>query len=323
MQFLTFSSRFFLFCLVFLPFSMVVAKSTTIQITTFDGQQIAAELVSKSILFKDKAGEVQTFPYDKINTISLVTQRLNADLKHQLLQDLDIEMILIPEGEFIMGDINGTGYDDEKPVHKVTLKAFLIQETEVSMKQYLAYLEATNRRVPEHIANSPTDDLPVTGVNWNDANRYAQWLSNETGLIFSLPSEAQWEYSARAGGMSDYAWGDSIGNNNAVCDGCGSRWDSLSTAPVGSFNANFYGLKDMHGNVWEWTKDCWHDNYTNAPTDGSAWTEGKCRKKALRGGSWTNEKENLRASTRFRGFSIKRDQDIGFRIVQIIKEDKE
>jgi len=156
-------------------------------------------------------------------------------------------------------------------------------------------------------------------VKWNDAIRFTQWLSRETGLQFNLPSESQWEYAARAGGMKDYAWGNDIGTNQAVCDGCSSQWDSISTAPVKSFAANAYGLYDMHGNVWEWTNDCWHDNYTGAPYDGSAWTEKKCRQKVLRGGSWTNEKENLRTSTRFRGFSIKKDHDIGFRLIQKIK----
>jgi formylglycine-generating enzyme required for sulfatase activity len=158
----------------------------------------------------------------------------------------------------------------------------------------------------------------MTNVHWRDAKRYIQWLSQQTGLVFMLPSESQWEYAARAGQTSDYYWGATIGNNNAVCDGCGSLWDSTSVAPIGSFSANGFGLYDMHGNVWEWVEDCWHDNYEGAPNDGTTWKEAsKCRKRVLRGGSWTNEKENLRTSTRFRGYSIKKDQDIGFRIIQV------
>jgi len=307
----------FLCTMIYLSIGIASAKETRIHITTLDGQKISAELLSKTILIQDSSGKTTSLSFSDITNISLIKQNVDPNLEHPLLEELGIKMIIIPEGEYIMGDINATGYDNEKPAHKVTMSTFLMQKKEVTNAQYLAYFHSANRPIPKDLLSAPAD-APVSKVNWNDANRFAQWLSQKTGLVFSLPSEAQWEYAARAGGMSDYSWGDSIGSNNAVCDGCGSKWDSISSAPVGSFPSNAYGLKDMHGNVWEWTQDCWHDNYDNAPHNGSAWTEGKCRKKVLRGGSWTNEKENLRTSTRFRGFSIKRDQDIGFRLVQKI-----
>ena len=307
----------FLFSLLCLTMSIASANDTKIHITTLDGKQFSAELLSKTILIKDESGKTSSLSFSDITKISLIAQNLDPILEHPLLNDLNIKMILIPEGKYMMGDINATGYDNEKPAHKVILSAFLMQKKEVTTAQYLAYLRSAKRPIPKALLTAPAD-TPVSKVNWQEAQRFTQWLSQKTGLVFSLPSEAQWEYAARAGGMSDYSWGDVIGSNNAVCDGCGSKWDSVSSAPVGSFPANAYGLNDMHGNVWEWTQDCWHDNYDNAPDNGSAWNQGKCRKKVLRGGSWTNEKENLRTSTRFRGFSIKRDQDIGFRIVQKI-----
>ena len=130
---------------------------------------------------------------------------------------------------------------------------------------------------------------------------YAAWLSAETGKNYRLPTEAEWEYAARAGSTTNYSWGNDIGRNRAVCDGCGSRWDTEQTAPVGSFAANAWGLHDMHGNVWEWVEDCWHENYQYAPSDGSAWTVGgDCSRRVFRGGSWSDVPAFLRSAYRYR-----------------------
>ena len=114
---------------------------------------------------------------------------------------------------------------------------------------------------------------PVINVTWDDAQRYVAWLSKMTGKPYRLLSEAEWEYAARAGTQTAYSWGDEIGKGNANCNGCGSQWDNKQTAPVGSFAPNAFGLYDMHGNVWEWVEDCFHDNYNGAPEDGSAWMQ--------------------------------------------------
>ena len=127
---------------------------------------------------------------------------------------------------------------------------------------------------------------PVINVSWKDAQSYVRWLSQRTGHRYSLPSESEWEYVARAGTDTRYSWGDEIGRNRANCDGCGSRWDDEQTAPVGSFSPNAWGVHDMHGNVWEWVEDCWNDSYVGAPSDGSAWESGECGYRVLRGGSW-------------------------------------
>ena len=127
----------------------------------------------------------------------------------------------------------------------------------------------------------------MINVSWEDAEAYVAWLSRETGEAYRLPSESEWEYAARAGTTTRYTWGQDIGRNRANCGDCGSRWDGDRTAPVGSFAANGWGLHDMHGNVWEWVADCWHENYARAPRDGSAWTSGgNCGRRVLRGGSW-------------------------------------
>ena len=129
-------------------------------------------------------------------------------------------------------------------------------------------------------------DRPVINVSWDDAQAFVGWLSQETGESYRLPSEAEWEYAARAGTETRYSWGDEIGTNRANCDGCGSQWDDRQTAPVGSFPPNPFGLHDMHGNVGEWVEDCWNDSYRSAPADGIAWLSGDCDRRLSRGGSW-------------------------------------
>ena len=135
---------------------------------------------------------------------------------------------------------------------------------------------------------------PVINVSWDDAQSYVHWLSQRTGHRYQLLSESEWEYVARAGENTMYGWGNVVGDNLANCDGCGSRWDNEKTAPVGSFNANAWGLHDMHGNVQEWVQDCWNDNYEGgAPSDGSAWESGSCDRRVLRGGSWNSRSSCL------------------------------
>lgn len=158
------------------------------------------------------------------------------------------------------------------------------------------------------------DNRPVINVSWNDAQNYVQWLSQKTGLTYRLPTEAEWEYAARTGTKTSYFWGDNIGKNKANCDGCGSQWDNQQTAPVASFPANSWDLVNMHGNVWEWTQDCYHDSYKSAPEDGSAWLEKNCEYRVLRGGSWNYRPRNLRSAKRLRSYPTIRGSVVGFRI---------
>jgi formylglycine-generating enzyme required for sulfatase activity len=136
---------------------------------------------------------------------------------------------------------------------------------------------------------------------------------------YRLLTEAEWEYAARAGTSTAYPWGDQIqkdGKAMANCADCGSEWD-VQTAPVGSFEANAFGLYDMHGNVWEWVEDCYHQNYDGAPADASAWTSRDCNRRIVRGGSWSSPPDNLRSASRSKpqpGGS--RNNFIGFRIAR-------
>ena len=202
------------------------------------------------------------------------------------------QMVYIPAGNFRMGDIQGGGDSDEKPVHRVSIKAFLMSATEVTFAQWDACVAAggCDDSGPRKAGGDNSwgrGSRPVIEVNWEDAQQYVKWISAKTGEQYRLPSEAEWEYAARAGSETKYSWGNSIGKNKANCDGCGSRWDNSQTAPVASFAANAFGLYDMHGNVWEWTQDCWNGSYKGAPSDGSALLSGDCSQRVLRGGSWS------------------------------------
>ena len=157
---------------------------------------------------------------------------------------------------------------------------------------------------------------PVIYVSWEDARSYARWLSEQTGKSYRLPSESEWEYAARAGTITAYWWGNEIGSGHANCNGCGSQWDNTKTSPVGSFKANAFGLHDMLGNIWEWTQDCSHDDYKDAPDDGSPWEVSNCGLRVLRGGSWYTKLEYLRSANRDRSYPDFRTDNIGFRLAQ-------
>ncbi len=222
------------------------------------------------------------------------------------------EMVLIPSGRFMMGSNEGGA--DEKPPHQVSIRSFALGKYEVTQGQWKAVMGEN----PSHFKECG-DSCPVENVSWDEIQQYLQKLNQMTGQQYRLPSEAEWEYAARAGSNTKYSWGDEIGKNNANCDGCGSRWDKKSTAPVGSFAANAYGLHDMQGNVWEWVQDVWHDNYQGAPTDGSAWQSGgDQRSRVLRGGAWNYYPLNLRAAYRDRISPDFRNSNVGFRVARTV-----
>ncbi|MFM2319367.1 MAG: hypothetical protein RLZZ215_1988 [Pseudomonadota bacterium] len=228
------------------------------------------------------------------------------------------EMIKIGAGSFEMGCSNSKDCsDDEKPVRTVQVAAFEMSKTEVTFAQWDACV------VDGGCGGYKPDDeqwgcnnRPVINVSWNDAQNYVQWLSDKTKLTYRLPTEAEWEYAARAGTKTSYFWGDAIGKNKANCESCGSQWDDKKTAPVNSFPANAWGLVDMHGNVWEWTQDCYYSNYQSAPLDSGAWEKWwslSCNR-VLRGGSWYNIPQYLRSANRFWVNPSERYGFLGFRI---------
>lgn len=236
--------------------------------------------------------------------------------KAEQMLPLEPEMVVIPAGHFQMGCVSGINCgSDEKPVHEVKIASFALSKYEVTFEEYDAFTDATGRERADD-RGWGRGQRPVINVSWYDAMAYAAWLSKQTGKTYRLPSEAEWEYAARAGTTTKYSWGNEIGINRANCDGCGSQWDNKMTAPVGSFEANSWGLYDMHGNVWEWVQDCWNENYEGAPADGSAWTPGDCSGRVLRGGSWYTDPGSLRSAIRFSYTTGFRFSGFGFRVLR-------
>ena len=230
-------------------------------------------------------------------------------------------MVVVPAGEFMMGSpTDEEGHDsDEGPYHKVVFaRPFAVSKFQVTFDEWDAC--AVYGDCDPHVSDSGwgRGQQPVINVTWHDAQRFVAWLSRMTGRTYRLPTEAEWEYATRAGTRTAYFWGDEIGNNNANCNGCGSRWDNRQTAPVGSFQANAFGLYDMHGNVWEWVEDCVHYTYNGAPTDGSAWMGGDCSRRVVRGGSWDHEPWYLRSANRGGYASGDRFDHLGFRVARTL-----
>ena len=168
-------------------------------------------------------------------------------------------------------------------------------------------------------------------VNWEDAQAYARWLSAETGKTYRLPSEAEWEYAARAGTTTRRHWGDDPDDGCAYANGADRTFEArvdnwtvmdctdgvVWTSPVGAYRPNAFGLHDVLGNVWEWVEDCWHDDYDGAPRDGSSWTTGgDCGRRVARGGSWNNSPRGLRSANRSWSGAERRTSNIGFRVAR-------
>ena len=220
-------------------------------------------------------------------------------------------------------EVDDEANNNETPQHEVHIRrGFRMGVYEVTLGQFKQYIAAAGRDdllTDEFIeGNGNGDHAPVVVVSWHDAQDFIGWLNRKEGTrAYRLPSEAEWEYAARAGTTTRYSWGDVIGRNRANCDGCGSEWDNKSPAPVGSFEPNAFGLYDMHGNVWEWVADCRHNSYKGAPTDGRVWQTGCGLMMAVvRGGSWKTSLQGLRAAYRDWNLPSYRYYYGGFRLVQ-------
>ena len=231
------------------------------------------------------------------------------------------EMVVIPAGSYRMGCLSHFRQCgiNERPIRDVNIgRQIAVARFEATFDEYDRFTESKGF-VPDQTWGRGL--RPVIHVAWEDAKSYTRWLTRETDARYRLPTEAEWEYAARAGSEHAYSWGDEIGENRANCLGCGSNWGGRRTAPVGSFPPNAYGLHDMHGNVMEWVEDCWNANYRQAPRDGSAYVEADCRTRVLRGGSWDDKPWFLRSALRFR-FETSQisNRFIGFRVVRELSD---
>jgi formylglycine-generating enzyme required for sulfatase activity len=228
------------------------------------------------------------------------------------------EMVVVPAREFTMGspEKEASHLKSEEPQHRVVFaKPFAVSKLVVTFDQWDACVAAGGCTWQPPDSGMGRGIKPVINVNWDDARQYVAWFSRMTGKTYRLLTEAEFEYAARAGREAAYSWGDEIGKGNANCDGCGTKWDNRESSPAGSFKPNAFGLYDMHGNVWEWTEDCFHGDYKGAPQDGSAWTaDADCSRRVVRGGSWYTSPQGLRAASRSGDATGNRYDRLGFRV---------
>ncbi len=206
------------------------------------------------------------------------------------------EMVQIPAGSFVMG--SDGGHWSEKPAHRVTIaKPFALAKYELTVGQWQACVDAGACQSMPNMQDV-TANSPIHNVSWNEVQGYLTWLRKVTGQAYRLPSEAEWEYAARAGTKTRYWWGETVGTGNADCDGCGGKWDRKAPLPVGSYAPNPFGLYDMSGGVMEWVADCWNPDHSGAPADARARTDGDCTQRVLRGGSWRHDQSYSTVTSR-------------------------
>ena len=232
------------------------------------------------------------------------------------------EMVVVPTGAFMMGSWASEEVGpSEYPRHWVTLRSFALGVTEVTFDEWEACVLGfgCNGYRPDD-RGWGWGARPVINVSWEEARAYVRWLSRETGESYRLPSESEWEYAARAGTTTPFHTGATISTDRANYYGSDRRRRyRRRTTPVKTFAPNTFGLHDMHGNVYEWVEDCWHDSYRGAPNDGAAWTAGgDCGRRVLRGGSWNGHPMFLRSAARLRSTTELRLDFVGFRVARTL-----
>ena len=268
--------------------------------------------------------------------------------------DLCPEMVVIPAGNFLMGspDTEQDRDDNEGPQRRLTIKPFALGKFELTVEQFAAFVAETKYDTGSRCdvwqdgsfderegfswrkANfTQTGKHPAACLSWDDAKAYLAWLSAKTGKVYRLPTEAEWEYAARAGAATRFHFGDDDkdycrhGNGvdaTALAEVPGAKaWSALPcrdgyafTAPVGSFAPNAFALHDTHGNVFEWVEDCWNDSFKGAPIDGAAWGSGDCTQRVQRGGAWGYPRTYLRIAVRGRQAQGYRYINAGVRVAR-------
>ena len=214
-------------------------------------------------------------------------------------------MVVLPAGSFMMGSDK---YDNEKPIHKVNIQMFAIGKTEVTQGQWKTVMGNN----PSYF-NNCGDNCPVEKVSWNDAQDFVRKLNAKTGKQYRLPSETEWEYACRGGDNQTYCGSDNV-DAVAVYDiNSGDR-----TQPVMSKQLNGFGLYDMTGNVWEWTLDCWNDNYVGATTNNAPWIGGNCGLHVMRGSAWNSVAFGARSTVRSGDDSAVKSRSGGVRIARML-----
>jgi formylglycine-generating enzyme required for sulfatase activity len=269
-------------------------------------------------------------------TISRRTQVVHT-FTQDLGDDIALAMVLIPPGEFLMGSPTDEleRYKSEGPQRPVKIvEPFFMGQHPITQAQWqrVASFPKVQRKIDATPSQFQGADLPVEQVSWLDAEEFCLRLSAHAKRPYRLPSEAEWEYACRAGTTTPFHCGETLSTDLANYRGIDEEsvgWSGKygrgvlgeyrqKTTPVGTFPANAFGLYDMHGNVWEWCLDHWHDNYTGAPSDGSAWLDPKAEKnssRVRRGGSWIYFPRLCRSANRLWYTAVDRYYNLGFRVV--------
>jgi len=268
---------------------------------------------SAGIEFVDE--EYEVVQVDKNGTIHNRQKHHCKKYVENLGDGLILEMVLIPAGMFGMGTLGSSEYAEEHPHHNVRIPSFLMSKFPITQEQWKVVVKWE----PPYRSKGPK--RPVDRVSWKDAAEFCMRLSKRTGYTYQLPSEAEWEYACRAGTLTPFHYGDTIttelanyvGEHTYQSEPKGVYRHGSTNA--GSFPPNAFGLYDMHGNVWEWCADKWHDNYIDAPTDGSVWEDGKgTADRVMRGGSWHEPPGNCRSATRLKMSENEAEDFFGFRV---------
>ncbi|MDB9304267.1 MULTISPECIES: bifunctional serine/threonine-protein kinase/formylglycine-generating enzyme family protein [Cyanophyceae] len=272
---------------------------------------------------------LETFEFEVV-TVDTAGREVNRDFPRakffaeKLSQTVTLEMVSIPGGTFMMGSPEFEGDADERPQHEVILKPFFMGKYPITQAQWkaVAALPQVKQPLNPYPSKFKGHNRPVENVSWYEAIEFCARLWEKTGREYRLPSESEWEYACRAGTTTSFHFGEMITTNLVNCSSDIYGMDVKSkyrkeTTDVGSFQvANAFGLYDMHGLVWEWCADTWHNNYYGAPSDGTAWeVGGDFYRRLLRGGSWSFSAELCRSASRSWNESDGGLRICGFRVV--------
>jgi len=246
----------------------------------------------------------------------------------EIVSHIEANMVSIPGGSYLMGSPSNEPerLEWEGAQKELTIPAFLMSKTEVTFAQWGACVADGGCKLNPSDKGWGRGDRPVIYVSYADiTERFIPWLNSKTGKIYRLPTEAEWEYAARAGTTTRFHTGDCITtaqanfNGNFPAQGCPKGEYRQKTLPVGSFPSNAFGLHDMHGNVWEWTEDCWGDSIRWVPQSSASRLNGNWGRRVLRGGSWFSGGMGLRSSNRSCDYAFVRTDNLGFRLARTVK----
>ncbi|MEA5534070.1 bifunctional serine/threonine-protein kinase/formylglycine-generating enzyme family protein [Crocosphaera sp. XPORK-15E] len=273
------------------------AKNSDYPTQTFSYETVTVKVTASGIDYEQKQGKANYFTVHLGNSETL-------------------DMVAIPPGKFLMGapESEEESKNYERPQHWVTLQSFYMSKFPITQGQYQGIMG-------ENPSRFNGQNQPVERVSWDNAIKFCEKLSQKTRLKFSLPSESQWEYACRAGTTTPFYYGETITtdltnyNGNYVYGNGLKGGYRKKTTDVRSFPLNAFGLYDMHGNVWEWCTDTWHDDYHNAVNNGSAWVNQESSRCVIRGGSWVDNPKNCRSASRNYFERENYSHHIGFRVI--------